>query len=405
MAEPFLVGLCLRVPGLSPAEKLTLTLLADFANEQGRAWPSTTTLATHIGITRWHVLRITKRLEELELIDIAHSSGRRSNLYSMQWSRIRALVASSNCDPDVTVAGCPTVTPMSPLHESNCDPDVTVGMGSTVTPMSPLPANGDIQAASTVTPRSHDPLLNPLTVEEELLLPTKSEDPAESFLAFYSQTFSAARGRAYRPGRKDAHLVAELLTIYGREQLEDMTTELFTSTDTWIVESDYAVAVLSHRAEQLASRVSVDTPADAGLWRRIIDMAGSMGMWPRAELEQCLGAAEGVKFTGNTLVVRTHGKHHTTLIKNCYNLAVRDAAARLGYPHIQVEFTSKGGAQMDIVETWAWRRCGSLGLPIVMTAVINGQPSGTQTAACQGAGGSGANIAQLASAPQGRGGR
>lgn len=56
--------------GVSPTEKLVLVKLADQANDDGKCWPSQSTLAKHCCMSRESVNRIIKRLAEANFIEI-----------------------------------------------------------------------------------------------------------------------------------------------------------------------------------------------------------------------------------------------------------------------------------------------------------------------------------------------
>ena len=64
--------------------KGVLLALANRANKEGRAWPSRTLIAIEAGVDLRTVISATKRLEDLGLIEVEHSSGNRVNRYSLR---------------------------------------------------------------------------------------------------------------------------------------------------------------------------------------------------------------------------------------------------------------------------------------------------------------------------------
>jgi hypothetical protein len=73
---------------LPAQEKITLVMLSNYANEEGRCWPSIDTLCVDTGLSRATVKRALKRLEERKLlIKAKRSKGplQTSNLYKLEW--------------------------------------------------------------------------------------------------------------------------------------------------------------------------------------------------------------------------------------------------------------------------------------------------------------------------------
>lgn len=94
--------------------KGVLVALAYHANKDGRAWPSRTLIAAEAGVTLRTVINATKRLEDLGLIEVEHSSGNAVNRYSVR--------VGEHCHP-ATVDSAPR-TPSSrtsTVHGVHCD--------------------------------------------------------------------------------------------------------------------------------------------------------------------------------------------------------------------------------------------------------------------------------------------
>lgn len=73
---------------LPSQEKITLVMLANYANEEGRCWPSIDTLCKDTGLSRATVKRALKKLEDRSLlIKAKRSKGplQTSNLYKLEW--------------------------------------------------------------------------------------------------------------------------------------------------------------------------------------------------------------------------------------------------------------------------------------------------------------------------------
>ena len=69
--------------GLKPSERLVLLAFADFADDKGACWPSMASVADMCEMTPRGVRGIVRRLEEMGLISVVHSQGRRSNVYQI----------------------------------------------------------------------------------------------------------------------------------------------------------------------------------------------------------------------------------------------------------------------------------------------------------------------------------
>jgi Helix-turn-helix domain len=94
--------------------KGVLVALAYHANKEGRAWPSRTLIAAEAGVTLRTVINATKRLEDLGLMEVEHSSGNAVNRYSVR--------VGEQCHP-ATVDSAPR-TPSSrtsTVHGVHCD--------------------------------------------------------------------------------------------------------------------------------------------------------------------------------------------------------------------------------------------------------------------------------------------
>jgi hypothetical protein len=70
-----------EVQGLAASEKLVLLILANFADDGGRCWPSVATIARKANLTERGSRRIIRRLEEAGHIRTEYSRGRTSNRY------------------------------------------------------------------------------------------------------------------------------------------------------------------------------------------------------------------------------------------------------------------------------------------------------------------------------------
>ncbi len=74
---------------VSERAKKLYAYLTYFAGGKGRAWPSYTTLAEKLHVTRRHVIRILCELSEHQLIKVTHvndsAHGNRANVYEFLW--------------------------------------------------------------------------------------------------------------------------------------------------------------------------------------------------------------------------------------------------------------------------------------------------------------------------------
>ena len=76
-----IVSRALEAPGLTPAETLVLVILAEFADDSGRCWPSLASVARKAKMTERGVRGIIRRLEEAGHVATEISKGRGSNRY------------------------------------------------------------------------------------------------------------------------------------------------------------------------------------------------------------------------------------------------------------------------------------------------------------------------------------
>src|SRR5215217_8300751 len=68
----------IRAAAPDPSSKLILILLANYANHDGQAWPSLTTLATQSGLDRRTVMRKIGELIDAKLIEKTVNRDRKS---------------------------------------------------------------------------------------------------------------------------------------------------------------------------------------------------------------------------------------------------------------------------------------------------------------------------------------
>lgn len=71
------------LPCESHTQKLVLLALADNANDQGKCWPSVSTIARKCQLSRRSVFREIIRLEKAKLLRSESGGGRKSNHYSL----------------------------------------------------------------------------------------------------------------------------------------------------------------------------------------------------------------------------------------------------------------------------------------------------------------------------------
>ena len=65
--------------GVGGNVKLVAILLANFANDQGLAWPSIETLAKKTGLSRRQIQRILPQIEKAGLVQISKGGGRKQS--------------------------------------------------------------------------------------------------------------------------------------------------------------------------------------------------------------------------------------------------------------------------------------------------------------------------------------
>ena len=57
------ISAVLAMRGVGPAKKMVLMALANYADENGRCWPSNARIADECGVSRRQVIRVLKELE------------------------------------------------------------------------------------------------------------------------------------------------------------------------------------------------------------------------------------------------------------------------------------------------------------------------------------------------------
>jgi DNA-binding transcriptional regulator YhcF (GntR family) len=73
---------------LPAQEKITLVMLANYADESGRCWPSIETLCVDTGLSRSTIKRCLAKLQERRILTkLRRAKGKvqTSNLYTLEW--------------------------------------------------------------------------------------------------------------------------------------------------------------------------------------------------------------------------------------------------------------------------------------------------------------------------------
>ena len=90
-----------KFDGLSTTQRFLLYLLADYANNEGHAWPSVLTLAQVMGVTKRSVQRNLRELEHRKLISVEYQK-RKDRSYTSSHYRLHLVTSvSSPSDPSV----------------------------------------------------------------------------------------------------------------------------------------------------------------------------------------------------------------------------------------------------------------------------------------------------------------
>ena len=124
---------------LPPIETLLLIALADYADHNGRCWPSKETLARRSRVSKRTVDKYIKRLADGEWLKIEVQGGRKSNNYVLNLDKILAVQPCKPCTPK-TEKEHSTLQALHPSHASHVAPELSIEVkntGGTKTP--PVP--------------------------------------------------------------------------------------------------------------------------------------------------------------------------------------------------------------------------------------------------------------------------
>jgi hypothetical protein len=147
-----------KVVGIDPTEKLALIVLADYANDQGVAWPALPTIAQQSCICKRQAIRVIQQLEDRGLITVDPSRGRaRSNRYMLNLDVLEKMTPMSPLEPE-------KVTPVSPFGGEKV---TSTSPNSNFEKVTSTTRKGDAHVTEMVTPMSPDPISDPVRTKNK----------------------------------------------------------------------------------------------------------------------------------------------------------------------------------------------------------------------------------------------
>ena len=124
---------------LPPTETLLMLALADYADQNGRCWPSKETLARRSRVSKRTVDKYLHKLAADEWIKIESMGGRKSNNYTLNISKIYTEGNSQPCRT-CTPQSDPTVQDLHPTPATHVAPELPIEDLKDRQPEKPLPA-------------------------------------------------------------------------------------------------------------------------------------------------------------------------------------------------------------------------------------------------------------------------
>ena len=129
----------LDAPDLNQGEKLVLVILADFADDAGRCWPSMETVARKANMTDRGARGIIRRLEEKGHVTTQFSKGRASNHYIVHPNTEQVSASNPEQDAGITRNDVPRNAPNPERNDTQ--------PGTTVPPNRQEPSITDASAS------------------------------------------------------------------------------------------------------------------------------------------------------------------------------------------------------------------------------------------------------------------
>ena len=171
---------------LPPTETLLMLALADFADQNGRCWPSKETLAHRSRVSKRTVDKYIKRLAEDGWLKVESMGGRKSNIYYLNIDKIYAegnRQPCKTCTPEIA----PTVQDLHPTPANHVAPELPIELKKTGSDKK-LPAD-DHQKPQ---PKDHT-----------------------WFTAWWCFAYQQIIGEKYAYQKKDAGQIKQLLSLLG----------------------------------------------------------------------------------------------------------------------------------------------------------------------------------------------
>jgi len=229
------------------SELLMLLAIADFADDDGRAYPSVTTLAKKVRITTRHAVRVLSNLQASGELGVQKNTGPKgTNRY-----RLLAPTPDTHVTPDTGV----TLTPMSGGGDT--------GVRKPLTPMSPEPSLNRQEPSVSVDKRKRSPPTGRRQLVVDLynekvadaidgpLRPRRADTLGQKRLRAIDYFLSIAKGRIARraekmPGASEAAVWADWLGRYFAAAAADAhiagTSARGDTHANWRADLDYVVS-------------------------------------------------------------------------------------------------------------------------------------------------------------------
>lgn len=151
------ISAVLAMRGVGPAKKMVLMALANYADENGRCWPSNARIADECGVSRRQVIRVLKELETEGFIARTPDE-RRDGSQSASITDL-LLLRGDNLSPTGDISVTPPVTPVSPLttFEPSLEPSTDLSEPTVPHPAlaEPAPLDSPLSKPKTSEPVRH----------------------------------------------------------------------------------------------------------------------------------------------------------------------------------------------------------------------------------------------------------
>lgn len=199
------------------SQRLLMLALADCANDQGRCWPRTQTLATKACMNVRTVLRGLKALERAEWLKIARRSHEhKGNTYELNLGRLtdtpsRDIVSRDNLSHDKTTPS--HVTKRAKSHDISCNPPDPL-IGRTIKNHQEPSEDFALRIANIWNENCGEqlPKARKMTATRRHKVKTRcsEEESAESFIAEFTQAVRICATTPFLSGENDRHWTADL---------------------------------------------------------------------------------------------------------------------------------------------------------------------------------------------------